>query len=329
MDGYRRDRQGRGVRPRDDCAHRASPADALIAETSSRRREYDGSSVVRRLTRCHRRSDHHPIPPFMSLPLCTRGVCAVSLVASIVACNHDVVSPRPPVEREVPRGEYHLLIERYTRAGERSYVMMGPDGSFVAPFIGVPNDAREVIPSPDGRSVAYLRNFDDLVDLWVMNRDGSNRRPVVTGEVVIGHAAWSADGERLAFERSSIDQTSDIWIVNADGSQPRNLTPDVSPAIQFDHSPEWSPDGKRIAFASTRSGPMRLWTMNADGSDIVQVIPQNVAQSERTPAWSPDGRLIAFAATRPSDAGIGVVKPDGSGYRFFPVAGDAGRPTWL
>ena len=57
--------------------------------------------------------------------------------------------------------------------------------------------------------------------------------------------------------------------------------------------PQFSPDGKRIAFMSNRSGPWQIWMSNADGSDPRQV---SFTDSGGTPRWSPDGRSIAFDA---------------------------------
>ena len=66
-------------------------------------------------------------------------------------------------------------------------------------------------------------------------------------------------------------------------------------------APQFSPDGKRIAFMSNRSGPWQIWMSNADGSDAKQV---SFTGSAGTPRWSPDGRSLAFDA--PTDEGTYV-----------------------
>lgn len=58
-------------------------------------------------------------------------------------------------------------------------------------------------------------------------------------------------------------------------------------------APQFSPDGKRIAFMSDRSGPWQIWMSNVDGSDPKQV---SFTDSAGTPRWSPDGSSIAFDA---------------------------------
>src|SRR6266508_367827 len=103
------------------------------------------------------------------------------------------------------------------------------------------------------------------------------------------------------------DSTAEIYVMNANGSQKRNLTRRPGQ----DHSPAWSPDGRRIAFASVRDGSMpSIWVMNADGSKQRRVS----RVSGEYPAWSPDGRKIAFDRNTlgPTGWDIWVVNADGS-----------------
>ena len=63
-----------------------------------------------------------------------------------------------------------------------------------------------------------------------------------------------------------------------------------NPADDFD--PAWSPDGKKIAFMSTRDGPLDVYTMNADGTGVKRLTNNSIG--EVNSAWSPDGTKIAF-----------------------------------
>ena len=234
----------------------------------------------------------------------------------------------PCDEGQLPADADRLLVERRSRSGERSFYTMDLDGSSTAPFPGVPGDATLLVPSPDGRTIAYLRSTEEgSVHLWLMGPEGEGRRPLLEGERMVEHAAWSPDASRLAVEQSTPTTTTDIWVVELAGGA-TNLTPDPLPGIIFDRSPSWSPAGTRIVFSSNRSGTTRLWTMNDDGTDPVEVVPAAETGIQMTPAWSPDGEMIAFRTGSPGAPAIAIVRPDGAGYRAFPLAGQVGPPLW-
>jgi DNA-binding winged helix-turn-helix (wHTH) protein/dipeptidyl aminopeptidase/acylaminoacyl peptidase len=77
-----------------------------------------------------------------------------------------------------------------------------------------------------------------------------------------------------------------------------------------DESPEWSPDGKRIAFASNRDGAKNIYVMNADGSSVVRLTNGSVADD--VPVWSPDGTKILFGSMRDGNLEIYIMNSDGS-----------------
>ncbi|MDY0109619.1 MAG: FG-GAP-like repeat-containing protein [Candidatus Krumholzibacteria bacterium] len=230
---------------------------------------------------------------------------------------------------ELPRGPYQLLVERYTRSGERSFYAMEADGARVAPCDGLPTDAVQLAPSPDGRRFAYLRlRPEGDQHLWLMDRDGTNRRPLLEGMRIVTDVAWSPDQRRLVYSDNTTTTTADIWVVDADGTGAVNLTPDEGQAVVFDHSPAWSPDGARIAFASNRTGITRVWTMAPDGRDPVQVLA-GADSVEGAPAWSPDGAWLAFRYLAPGfDTRIAVARPDGSDLRAFAVEGRFTTLAW-
>jgi Tol biopolymer transport system component len=68
-----------------------------------------------------------------------------------------------------------------------------------------------------------------------------------------------------------------------------------------DEQPRWSPDGKRVAFVSNRGGSYNIYTMDADGRNVVR--HTNHAGNDRDPSWAPDGQSLVFSSDR--DRGVG------------------------
>ena len=84
-----------------------------------------------------------------------------------------------------------------------------------------------------------------------------------------------------------------IVVAQVDGSAARAVTIGFSDDVE----PAWSPDGSRIAFASSRLGTYDLFTMSPDGSRLAD-LTRSSALDERSPSWSPNGNRIAYAAGR-------------------------------
>jgi imidazolonepropionase-like amidohydrolase/Tol biopolymer transport system component len=94
----------------------------------------------------------------------------------------------------------------------------------------------------------------------------------------------SPDGRQIAF-----DLLGDIFTMPIDGSGGPAKRIAGGPA--FDMQPRFSPDGRRIAFASDRDGLWNIWTINVDGGDARQISRER-RWFINSPAWSPDGDYI-------------------------------------
>ena len=82
-------------------------------------------------------------------------------------------------------------------------------------------------------------------------------------------------------------------------------------STQLDGDAQYSPDGSRIAFRSTRSGAFQIWTCAADGTRCAQATHEFSGQVLGPPSWSPDGRLIAFDSAERGNFEIYVVGASG------------------
>lgn len=192
--------------------------------------------------------------------------------------------------------------------------------------------------SPDGKKVVYVRNFFDIMkdhrrsNLWIINYDGSDHRPLTSGHQNDSSPRWSPDGTRLLFV-SSRERSTQLYVRWMDSGQTAKLT-------NLTKSPRgvvWSPDGRWIAFTMLVPQPSKPFAKmpdkpkgaewakparvieklmyRADGAGYLEdgytqlfVLPTEGGTPRQitsgpynhgsTPAWTPDSRALVFSANR-------------------------------
>jgi Tol biopolymer transport system component len=122
-----------------------------------------------------------------------------------------------------------------------------------------------------------------------------------------------ARGPRILFQSLAAGGPDTLYTMRRDGSDVRQLPLDVAGSAI---SPDWSPNGQRIVFASETGDTQSLWTARADGSGAKELFHcGDGCLGTDYPAWSPDGRSIAFTylvapespAGPPSQSAIRVI----------------------
>jgi Tol biopolymer transport system component len=120
---------------------------------------------------------------------------------------------------------------------------------------------------------------------------------------------------------------TNIWKVSLDG-QPRLGAAPVAPSTLDEHTPDYSPDGKRLAFASTRSGVEEIWISDANGSNPVQVTTTGGPLCSN-PQWSRDGRTILLSSRREGPGDLYLLWPDsGELRRLTDHPAEDGEARW-
>lgn len=92
----------------------------------------------------------------------------------------------------------------------------------------------------------------------------------------------------IAFRKIIDGNNSEVFVAKADGTNQKNLTNNSA----FEGWPEWSPDGRKIAFAANRNSNYQIFIMNADGSNVQ--LAANTDGRATVPRWSRDGKTLYF-----------------------------------
>lgn len=162
----------------------------------------------------------------------------------------------------------------------------------------------------DGRGIVYSGFPDKTYDPRLMRFAVGNPDKVeplsYAGERVFAPII-SRRGNRFAYLQSLTD--FDIWQIKPGKSSQRFATS----STRHEAGPQYSPDGKRVAFFSNRSGAMNIWSSDADGNNLVQLT--NSPEYSGTPRWSPDSRWLAFDRHLKSGWHVFVMAADGGQVR--------------
>ncbi len=185
----------------------------------------------------------------------------------------------------------------FVRSSENGY----SEELFVAPKLGGESkqltfDHRRIFGPPswasDGREIVFSSNRAGLATLWRVAASGGIPRRVPSTGPVAWYPSVSVSGGELAYE--DVDEEENLWGIAL--RDPRHVSAEASivvPAAKtHNFVPQFSPDGRKIAFQSGRSGYEEIWISNADGSDLTQAT--DLQRFAGSPRWSPEGRYIAF-----------------------------------
>lgn len=209
-------------------------------------------------------------------------------------------------------GDYRVEAEIWT---------MNVDGSDARRLTSNKSDDYGVAWSPDGTTLVFgaVQFAPDstgeltprTAHIYRISADGGIATLISPRGFRAQFPSWSADGRFIVFHGSQGigDNTSlDIYVMKPDGSDLRQLTSNA----RADTRPDWSPDGRRIAYSSNRSGSNQIHVMNSDGSGDVQITTVAQGARNQAPDWSPDGTKIVFVSNRDGDTEIYVMNADGS-----------------
>ncbi|MGK2935057.1 MAG: TolB family protein [Gemmatimonadaceae bacterium] len=184
--------------------------------------------------------------------------------------------------------------------------------------------------TPDGRAVVYAHARDAGADLVIASlEEVAPARRISSLELYDRSSpSFSPDGRRLAFisPRSweGTWMTPQLFTMNLDGSEEKQLTPSVMGVRSYRASPDWSPDGLRVAYMQ-QNGDFQVWMIDVRTQTMKRLT--TFAQNE-DPSWAPDNRHIAIASTRGGTKEIWVMDVESGRMRQLTNAPGARLPSW-
>jgi dipeptidyl aminopeptidase/acylaminoacyl peptidase len=188
--------------------------------------------------------------------------------------------------------------------------------------------------SPDGQTLVFSSRLLGPAQLWQIPASGSGKPELipVAGEDATFPRFGARPGgpARLVYEQHISD--SNIWRVPVEisGAGPVRTKGEpmrVIASTRLDDSPQVSPDGRKVAFVSNRSGFDEVWTVGVDGTNT-SVVTQMRTSSLGSPRWSADSSRLAFDAVSSAGRAVFLVDAAGGTPRQWTPWGTASRPSW-
>jgi Tol biopolymer transport system component/DNA-binding winged helix-turn-helix (wHTH) protein len=181
--------------------------------------------------------------------------------------------------------------------------------------------------SPDGKSLVFSSSRAGLFSLWRLPLSGGEPLLVGGGGSKMKHPSAARAVDAIAYENWNYEVN--LWSVPLAG--PSDAKPPLRVTFatdEWEFDPEFSPDGARIAYVSTKTGAPEIWTTDLRGGNPVQVTTFRGPQVG-TPRWSPDGRSLVFSARPEGQADLYLVPASGgSSFRLTRDAGDEVSPAF-
>ncbi len=184
--------------------------------------------------------------------------------------------------------------------------------------------------TPDGRRIVYTAGGVGPSDLVVTDADSlipARRFSYAAQET--SSPTFNPDGSRVAYisprrwqgSGANARFTPQIFTMNADGSGEVQLTPTLPGVRSYRTSPDWSPDGTRVAYMQ-QQGDFQLWTIGVRDRKMTKLT--SVGENE-DPTWAPDSRHIAFTSNRSGAKEIWVLDTQTGRYRQLTYRGGGAR----
>jgi TolB protein len=186
------------------------------------------------------------------------------------------------------------------------------------------------LPGVASTQIAFVSSRSGTKEIWVMDYDGANQRPLTSLRSISLTPRWSPDASRIAF--TCFAQASGVT-----SPQICMYSMDTGKLVSFarfrgtNTTPAWSPDGSQIVFSSSMQGNPELYVTDANGGRPKRLTLSNANTANISPAWNPKtGQTIAYVSDRGGVPKLYLMNADGTGSTELDVP-DKGYlidPAW-
>jgi TolB protein len=178
------------------------------------------------------------------------------------------------------------------RSGNADVWIMDADGSNLINLTNHPAEDSYPHCSSDGQYIIFASDRDDPnFEIYRMTSTGANVERLTFNSIEDIRPRYSPDGQHFATRSRIPGGDRDIYVYTSDGQSYINLG---IPNVIHDFQPSWTPDSKRVVWASgyQYNGTLEIVSANKDSSDFR--LEFSTPQNEYYPRYSPDGQFLAF-----------------------------------
>jgi eukaryotic-like serine/threonine-protein kinase len=235
-----------------------------------------------------------PSPSATRPPTRTLTPTLESTAAAVILTDTPTPSATPTAQ-PTPQGGSGQLAFASDRSGTVQIYLMDVASGEVQPITNLEDGACQPSWSPDGERLVFISPCSGNSEtypgaaMFIINADGSGLTLLPSSPGGDFDPSWSPDGQFILFSSVRDGSIPRLYLYHlADGTVER-----LSQKDRRDQMGTWSPDGQTIAFVTTRDGPMRIYLMNADGTEQ-RPFSASGSKLNLWPTWSPDGKVLMF-----------------------------------
>lgn len=229
-----------------------------------------------------------------------------------------------PSTSDQPQGHIVFTCQVFKVTAANQICIMNADGSGFR-RLTTNDNVQHYYPSlaPDGKSVLYSAFLEqNNYEIYRLDLENNRVERLTNGFGIDNAPELSPDGQTIVYMRSSPTRnTFNIMLMEQDGDNAENI-----PSVNG-WDPTWSPDGRRILFASDRNGAAQLYTVRTDGTQLQRIT--NLPAIRGRSDWSPDGQFIVTYSGPAWNRELFIMNADGSNVRqLTPSGGNSQGPSF-